>query len=102
MPGQHTEKAFESAIENHLLSAGDYAKSEPEAFDRERCLDTTVLLPFIRETQSKEWEYLKALQKERAEETLLDDLCRAILEYVYAGPRLVAMVKTRIEELKKG
>jgi type I restriction enzyme R subunit len=78
MPGQYTECAFESAIEHHLLSLGGYVKGDPNAFDPERCLDPTVLLPFIRETQPKEWEYLYNLQKDKAEETLLDDLCRAL------------------------
>jgi hypothetical protein len=35
-----------------------------------------------------------------AETPILDDLCRAILEYVYAAPHRVAKVAKRIEELK--
>ncbi|MCK5506669.1 MAG: type I restriction endonuclease subunit R, partial [Thermodesulfovibrionia bacterium] len=37
-----------------------------------------VVLKFIKETQPKEWEYLENLQKDKAGETLLDDLCRAL------------------------
>ena len=33
MPSDHTEKAFESAIEEHLLTVGGYLKADPEAFD---------------------------------------------------------------------
>jgi len=44
---QHTEKAFESAIEDHLLTKGGYKHGDPNNFDRERCLDPTVLIPFI-------------------------------------------------------
>ncbi len=33
---------------------------------------------FIQATQPKEWEYLANLQKEKAENILLDDLCRAL------------------------
>ena len=36
------------------------------------------MLAFIQETQPQEWEYLAKLQKGKAEETLLDDLCRAL------------------------
>src|SRR5205085_3563826 len=36
-----------------------------------------------------------------AETPILDDLCRAILEYVYAAPHRVANVAKRIDELKK-
>ncbi len=78
MPGQHTETAFEIAIENHLLTEAGYTKGDKEAFDSIRGIDPTQFLPFIQETQPKEWEYLKSLQKEKAEKILLDDLCRAL------------------------
>jgi len=78
MPGKHTEKAFESAIEHHLVTAGGYKKGDPDKFDRERGLFPQDVLAFIRETQLKEWAYLEKLQKDKAAETLLDDLCRAL------------------------
>ena len=74
----YNEAAFETAIENHLTTTGGYAKCDPDTFDAERCLFPREALAFIRETQPKEWEYLANLQKENAEETLLDDLCRAL------------------------
>jgi len=78
MPGRHTEKAFEAAIESQLLTVAGYTKVDPATFDCSRSLDPTILIPFIRETQPKEWEYLRNLQKDKAEATLLDDLCRAL------------------------
>jgi type I restriction enzyme R subunit len=78
MPGQHTEQAFETAIEHYLVSSGGYEPGDRDAFDRERCLDPTIFLAFVRETQPKEWTYLATLQKDKAGETLLDDLCRAL------------------------
>jgi len=78
MTAQTDEKAFESAIEYHLATTGGYEKGDREAFDLERCLDPMVLLRFIKETQPQEWQYLEDLQKDNAEETLLDDLCRAL------------------------
>lgn len=78
MPVDYTEHAFETAIEHHLTTAGGLEKGDPEAFDRNRALDPTVLISFIRETQPKEWEYLQNIQKEKAEETLLEDLCKAL------------------------
>lgn len=74
----HSEKAFETAIENHLITQAGYISGSRDAFDLERCIDTTILLPFIKETQPREWEYLYNIQKDRAEETLLDDLCKAL------------------------
>src|SRR3972149_11173667 len=78
MPGQHTEKAFETAIEHHLLTVAGYTRADPDMFHRDHAVDPTILIPFIQETQPREWEYLKNLQKDKAEATLLDDLCKAL------------------------
>jgi type I restriction enzyme R subunit len=78
MPVDHTEKAFEAAIENHLTTAGGYVRGDPEAFEPARSLFPQDVIAFIQETQPKEWGYLASLQKDRAEETLLDNLCRAL------------------------
>lgn len=80
----HSEAAFETAIEDYLLTHGGYEKGDPGAFHRTRCLDTGVLLAFIKETQPKEWDYLRGILTEKAEETLLDELCRA-LDSPYEG-----------------
>jgi len=74
----YTEATFEAAIEHSLTTDGGYKHGDPNNFDRERCLDPTVLIPFIKETQAAEWEYLTNLRKEHTEETLLDDLSRAL------------------------
>lgn len=78
MPGQYTETAFEAAIEHFLLTSGGYVSSRRDDFDLERCIDPTTFLAFIRETQPDEWLYLQDIQKDKTEETLLDDLCRAL------------------------
>lgn len=78
MPGQHTEYAFETAIEHHLTTAGGYEKGDRDGFDTERGLFVGDVIAFIQKTQPKEWDYLANLQKEKAEETLIDDLCRAL------------------------
>lgn len=44
MPGQHTEQAFESAIEHHLLSSGGYEKADREAFEPQRGLSPQTFL----------------------------------------------------------
>lgn len=78
MPGSHTEAAFESAIEEHLVGADGYVKGDRDTFDVQSCLDPGTFLAFVQATQPGEWEYLKRLQKDKAEQTLLDDLCRAL------------------------
>jgi type I restriction enzyme R subunit len=78
MSGDHREIAFESAIEHHLLTAGGYVKGDPAAFDPARAIDPATFLAFVRETQPKEWSGLENVQKEKAGETLLKDLCAAL------------------------
>jgi type I restriction enzyme R subunit len=75
---QTSEEAFETAIEHHLITTGGYEKGDPDTFDAERGLFPQDVISFVQTTQPKEWEYLANLQKERTEETLLDDLCRAL------------------------
>ena len=100
MPHQHTETAFETAIEAVLLGAGNqppagdavaeplavyeadgqagYIKGDPVNFDRERALDPTVLIPFIQETLPDEWAYLENVHGDKSSEVLINDLCRAL------------------------
>jgi len=78
MPTDHTEKAFEAAIEDHLLTSGGYLKADPANFDRQRALDPTVLIPFIQETQPEKWEGLQKIHGADTESVLLDDLSKAM------------------------
>jgi type I restriction enzyme R subunit len=78
MPGQHTELAFETALEYYLLEHSGYTKGDKDAFDPVRALFPKDVLAFIQETQPETWDYLLKLQKDKAEATLLDDLCRAL------------------------
>ena len=72
------EVAFEEAIEKYLLSKGGYIKGEGDQFDSNRGLDSKILIDFIKETQPTEWSALYSLQKEKTEEILLNDLCKAL------------------------
>ena len=78
MPADHREKAFEDAIEASLLADGGYTKADPANFDHERYLDPSVLIPFLKETQPKEWAALEKLHGDRTEKIVLDDLCKAL------------------------
>jgi len=71
---RHGETAFESAIENHLLSHG-YVKIT-DKFDRTRALFPNIAIAFIQQTQPKEWKKLEALHKEKTGEQVLTDLCK--------------------------
>ena len=78
MAVDHREIAFETAIEASLLEAGGYDRADPKNFDRERCLDPTILIPFLKETQPTEWAALEKLHGESTEQIVLDDLCKAL------------------------
>jgi type I restriction enzyme R subunit len=73
--GRHSEAAFETVIEAHLLQNG-YVPVARESFDRERAIFPETVLAFIRETQPKEWARLEALHGENTGEQILGDLCK--------------------------
>ena len=51
---RHSEGAFETVIEAHLLGNG-YVPVAGEGLDRERAIFPETALAFIRETQPKAW-----------------------------------------------
>ncbi|MCY3787893.1 MAG: type I restriction endonuclease [Gemmatimonadetes bacterium] len=73
--GRHTEAAFETVIEAHLLRNG-YVRIEGEGFDRERAIFPDEILSFIRETQPKEWAKLERLHGDNTGEQVIGDLCK--------------------------
>jgi len=72
---RHSEAAFETVIEHHLLGHG-YVNLPRDGFDRERALFPAVVLDFIRDTQPKEWAKLEALHGPKTGEQILTDLCK--------------------------
>jgi type I restriction enzyme R subunit len=78
MPAEYNEKAFETAIELHLLGAGGYAKGDRDAYDPARTLFPADVIAFVQATQPKEWAYMEKLQGAKAADILLDDLARAL------------------------
>jgi type I restriction enzyme R subunit len=72
---RHSEAAFETVIEAHLLQNG-YVPVAREGFDRERAIFPETVLGFIRETQPKEWVKLEGLHGDNTSEQILSDLCK--------------------------
>ena len=72
---RHSEAAFETVIEAHLLENG-YVPIERKGFDRERAIFPKTVLAFIRETQPKEWAKLEVLHGDKTGEQVLGDLCK--------------------------
>jgi type I restriction enzyme R subunit len=71
----HSEAAFETVIESHLLTNG-YVTANSGSFDRTRAIFPEVVLSFIHETQPKEWAKLEALHGTKTGEQVLTDLCK--------------------------
>jgi type I restriction enzyme, R subunit len=72
---RHSEAAFETVIEQHLLTHG-YVAVAKGGFDRERAIFPSVVLDFIKDTQPKEWAKLEALHGLKTGEQILTDLCK--------------------------
>ena len=72
---RHSEAAFETVIEAHLLQNG-YIPVAREDFDRERAIFPETVLAFIRETQPKEWAKREGLHADRTGDQVLGDLCK--------------------------
>jgi type I restriction enzyme R subunit len=75
MVGRHTEAAFETVIEAHLLAHG-YMLVDRAGFDRGRAIFPETVLAFIHETQPAEWAKLEALHGDKTREQILGDLCK--------------------------
>jgi type I restriction enzyme R subunit len=72
---RHSEAAFETVIETHLLQHG-YVAVPRESFDRASAVFPETVLAFIQETQFTEWTKLEALHGEQTGEQVLADLCK--------------------------
>lgn len=72
---RHSEAAFETVIEHHLLRHG-YVAISRDGFDRERAIFPSGVLDFIKDTQPKEWAKLEALHGTKTGEQILTDLCK--------------------------
>lgn len=78
MPIDHRERAFEAAIEHHLLSSAGYSLGNPASFNRELALDPTSFLAFVKDTQPETWQSLEKLHGSSTETVILDDLTKAL------------------------
>ena len=50
------ERRFEEDIENYLLNSNGYLKGNQKNYNRERAIDLSKLIAFIKATQPKEWQ----------------------------------------------
>jgi type I restriction enzyme R subunit len=81
---KHIETRLEDAIVDHLTTHGgyvfvDYTKGAMAGrYDKVRALDGTLVVDFIRATQGKLWQSLKAIHQEDTEKVVLDHLVKEL------------------------
>ena len=74
----HTEYAFETAIENGLITHGNYQKRNPGDYEEERALFPKDVCEFLRDSQPNKWTAIETLLGNRTEETVLDSLAKEL------------------------
>ncbi|NCC50344.1 MAG: type I restriction endonuclease subunit R [Spartobacteria bacterium] len=78
MSKQTTEKAFETRVEEILLTQGGWTPGTNAEWDKELALFPARVWSFIRETQPKLWEQMEALHGEATEQMLLKSLVKEL------------------------
>jgi type I restriction enzyme, R subunit len=73
-PARHSETAFESVVEQHLLEHGYLPATS--TFDPARAIFPEEAIAFIQTTQPQEWAKLAALHGDKTAAQVLADLCK--------------------------
>lgn len=71
---QHTELAFEEAIEDALLHDDGYIKGSPANYNKDYAIDEALLFRFLQRSQAKKWEKLESIHHAEMENKLLQRL----------------------------
>lgn len=78
MTARHTERAFEDAIEHHLLTHGAWSKGDPRDFDRQLALVPKDFFAFVQATQPALWAELSKHHQKGLDAALLDTLVKSL------------------------
>ncbi len=78
MPTDTSEKGLEALIEKSLLTESGYIKGQSSNYDRTLCLDKTLLLQFLRQTQPVQIAKLETHYGTRFEDKLFQRICKQI------------------------
>lgn len=78
MPGQTTERAFETYVEEILLTRGRWKSGSNGAWDKERAMFPADVFAFIQDTQPKLWAEMKVQHSVELEAMLLDSLVKEL------------------------
>ena len=76
MPVDASERGFEEAIEDHLLTQAGYLKGDPTDFDADFGLFPAPLVAFLKDSQPDEWERLTSIYGSGVEGQVVGNLVR--------------------------
>lgn len=75
---KHTEIRFEEAIEHYLTTQGGYVHGDAKTYDAENAVFPADIIQFIENTQPKSYEAVKIFYGPKAQESLIDALCKEL------------------------
>lgn len=78
MPGQTTERAFETYVEEILLTRGGWKSGSNAEWDKERALFPAQVFAFIADTQPKLWAEMQVLHAAGLEALMLTTLVKEL------------------------
>ncbi|MEI6852719.1 MAG: type I restriction endonuclease [Bacteroidota bacterium] len=76
--GITSEKTFEEAIEQNLISNGGYEIGKASDFDKEFALDIPKLICFLKTTQQKEWDKLEKVHGNSIDKKVIQRLAKEL------------------------
>ena len=74
----HTEKAFEEALEHHLVTSGGYHGLPAQGYDQATALFPAEVIAFFKDTQSQAWEKSEKAHGAQAATKLLQRLSKEL------------------------
>src|SRR5258705_11148285 len=75
---QTNERAFETYVQEILLTRGGWKSGSNEEWDKDRAMFPAQVFAFLQETQQKLWEEMKALHAAGLEALLLTTLVKEL------------------------
>jgi type I restriction enzyme, R subunit len=78
MPGQTTERTFETYVEEILREKAGWQSGERSEWDKERALFPAQVMAFLQATQAKLWHEMLALHGIGLESLLINSLAKEL------------------------
>lgn len=72
------EKRFEQDIEEYLITAGGYTKGNPSMFNRDKGLDESTFVEFIKSSQPKQWDRYEKIYGDSSEKQIIDRFIKEV------------------------